>query len=74
MEIYKVKDNKLEKMRIWKNLTQADVANVLGVDLNEYRNIEKGGKVDKKKVNKLSNFFNVSIFQMFYKSTKGDLW
>ncbi len=71
MKIYKVKDNNLEKRRKLKELTQTDVANELGISLNEYRNIEKGEKIDRRTASKLSNIFNVSIFQMFQKNTGG---
>lgn len=51
---------KLRILREGKKLSQEEVANMLGIDRTTYAKYENGGSI-KRNVQKLANFFNVSI-------------
>jgi DNA-binding XRE family transcriptional regulator len=59
--------NNLKKYRVWKNLRQVDLAEILGVSTCTLRRIEANCSYPKYQVRaKICNYFNVNQDQMFY--------
>lgn len=59
--------NNLLKYRVWKNLTQEDLAEDLNISVNNLRMIEIYHKYPRYQLRaKLCKYFNVSQDQMFY--------
>lgn len=60
--------NNLRKYRVWKTLTQEQLAMELGVSLAQIRLIENEFHYPKYQTRaKICNFFNINQNQMFYK-------
>jgi DNA-binding XRE family transcriptional regulator len=65
--------NNLRKYRIWKNITQEELANELKISINQIRLIESHNKYPKYQIrSRVCKYFNVSQDQMFFcKEEKG---
>jgi len=67
MEDKKAIKNNLRKYRIWKNITQSQLAIELVISIGQLRNIECRCKYPKYHVrSKICKYFRVSQGQMFY--------
>lgn len=65
--------NNLGKYRIYKGLRQIELAEILCISTNQYRDIEKYFKYPKYQIRaRICNFFNVNQDQMFYLNDKGE--
>ncbi|MEN8907121.1 MAG: helix-turn-helix transcriptional regulator [Clostridiales bacterium] len=61
--------NNLRKYRIWKNITQEDLARDLKISVNQLRLIECHNKYPKYQIrSRLCKYFDVSQDQMFFYS------
>lgn len=61
--------NNLQKYRIWKNLTQKELADNLNIKIRKLRDIDVNKSYPRKYIrDKLLKYFNVSFEQMFYKN------
>jgi DNA-binding XRE family transcriptional regulator len=59
--------NNVQNYRVWKKLLQKDLADATGISLPEIRLIEKNKVTPTpKNQEKLCEFFNVSLDQLFY--------
>ncbi len=59
--------NNLRKYRVWKNITQEQLANELKISVNQLRLIESHSKYPKYQIrSRLCKYFDVSQDQMFY--------
>lgn len=59
--------NNLRKYRIWKNITQEELAEELKISVNQLRLIECHSKYPKYQIrSRLCGYFNVSQDQMFF--------
>lgn len=59
--------NNLQKYRIWKNITQKELAEELNINIQKFRKIDNNKSYPRKYIrDKLLEYFNVSFEQMFY--------
>lgn len=59
--------NNVRKYRVWKQLTQQQLADLIGIDVSDLRLIEKQAVIPQLKTReKIIKYFNVSMEQMFY--------
>lgn len=62
-----MQENKIKQFRLERNLTQKEVANLVGITTSYYGMIEIGEREPALKVaQKLATFFNTSIEQLFF--------
>lgn len=55
-------NERLKELRKLKNLTQQQLAEILGIDRSNYANYERGKRIPPiDKIEKIADFFNVSI-------------
>jgi transcriptional regulator with XRE-family HTH domain len=57
--------NNIEKFRIFRDLKQNDIADILNITLATYRRLEKKSpnqrrSIDKERIHKLSNYYNIN--------------
>jgi|WetSurMetagenome_2_1015567.scaffolds.fasta_scaffold52260_4 DNA-binding XRE family transcriptional regulator len=65
--MYAIKNN-LQKYRVWKKLTQTELAKCVEISINQLRKIEHDGYYPKYMIRqKICNYFGILQTQMFYK-------